>query len=110
MNYNGLCITTGNARRLAEFYKIIFQEEPLVEGSRYGFNIISIWNLGELKTKKNKKIWLQLFTSNVEGLYERVLRDIPDIQIISPLERKPWGEYSFWFSDPDGNKIAFAQI
>ena len=29
--------------------------------------------------------------------------------LISPPERKPWGAYSFWFLDPDGNKIAVAQ-
>jgi len=39
----------------------------------------------------------------------RCMHDISDIKIISPPERKPWGVYSFWFQDPDGNKIAVGQ-
>lgn len=35
--------------------------------------------------------------------------DFCSIEIISPPERRPWGAYSFWFVDPDGNKIAVAQ-
>lgn len=33
MRFGGICIETDNAPRLAEFYKVVFQEEPLVEGS-----------------------------------------------------------------------------
>ena len=38
------------------------------------------------------------------------LREFPDIEIVSPPERKQWGAYSFWFLDPDGNRIAVAQV
>jgi hypothetical protein len=31
MKFGGICIETNNAPRLAEFYKIVLQEEPLVE-------------------------------------------------------------------------------
>lgn len=41
--------------------------------------------------------------------YERLLREIPGIEIISPPEERSWGAYSFWFADPEGNKIAVAQ-
>ncbi len=37
MNFSGICIETDNAPRLAEFYKIVLQEEPFVEGNHYGF-------------------------------------------------------------------------
>ena len=109
MKFGRVCITTNDAPRLAEFYKIIFQEEPLVEGNHYGFDNLAIWDSGNVKITKEKNIWLQFFDVDIDTLYERLLQEIPDIEIISPPERKPWGAYSFWFFDPDGNKIAVAQ-
>ena len=53
---------------------------------------------------------MQCFDADIDALYSRLLREIPDINIISPPERKPWGAYSFWFADPDGNKIAVAEV
>ena len=109
MRFGGVCITTDNAPRLAEFYKIVLQEEPFAEDSHYGFGSISIWDPGDVKAAKDKNIWLQFFDADIDALYERLLREIPGIEIISPPERKPWGAYSFWFFDPDGNKVAVAQ-
>ena len=109
MKFGGVCITTNDAPRLAEFYEIVFQKEPYVEGSHYGFDNISVWDPGDVNVAKDKNIWLQFFDSDIDALYERLLREIPGIGIISPPERKPWGAYSFWFLDPDGNKIAVAE-
>ncbi len=109
MRFGGICITTNNAPGLAQFYKTVFQEEPYVEGSHYGFSQIAVYDPGNVKMGKEKNIWLQCFEPDIDGLYERLLREIPGIEIISPPERKPWGAYSFWFKDPDGNKIAVAQ-
>ncbi len=109
MKFGGVCITTNDAPRLAEFYKIVFQEEPFVEGSHYGFGNISVWDPGDVKMAKEKNIWLSFSDLDIDTLYERLLREIPGIEIISPPERKPWGAYSFWFLDPDGNKIAVFQ-
>ena len=93
----------------AEFYKIVLQEEPFVEGSHYGFSGIAVYDPGGLTVFQGKNIWLQCFVENLDAEYERLLREIPDIEIISPPERRPWGAYSFWFADPDGNKVAVAQ-
>lgn len=109
MKFGGICITTDNAPRLAAFYKIVFQEEPSVDGSHYGFGSIAIWDPGDTKLPQQKHVWLQCFDPDIDALYARLLREIPGIQILSPPERKPWGAYSFWFLDPDGNKIAVAQ-
>lgn len=110
MKYGGVCITTDNAPRLAAFYKIVLQEVPVVEGSHYGFDHLSVWDPGDVKLTKEKNIWLQYFDTDIDALYARLLREIPGIEILSPPERKPWGAYSFWFYDPDGNKIAVAQV
>lgn len=109
MNFGGICITTENAPGLAAFYKTVFQEEPNIEGSHYGFRQIAIWNPGDITTAEEKNIWLQCFDADIDALYQRLLREIPGIEIISPPQRKPWGAYSFWFADPDGNKIAVAE-
>jgi len=109
MNFCGVCITTNNAPRLAEFYKTVLQEEPLVEGNHYGFSGIAVYNPGDVKVLSEQNIWLQCFVDDIDALYERLLNEIPDIKIISPPETKPWGAYSFWMADPDGNKIAVAR-
>jgi len=109
MKFGGICIETDNAPRLADFYKVVFDEEPFIEGSHYGFGSIAIYDPGGVTVSKEKSIWLQCFAEDLDAEYERLLRDIPDVEIISPPERRPWGAYSFWFADPDGNKIAVAQ-
>lgn len=109
MRFCGVCIETDDAPRLAEFYKIFLQEEPFVEGYHYSFSKISVYNPGGVIVAKDKNMWLQFDDADIDTLYRRLLREIPNIEIISPPERKPWGAYSFWFLDPDGNKIAVAQ-
>ena len=115
MKFGGICIETDNAPRLAGFYKTVLQEEPFVEGSHYGFGSIAVYDPSEERNGrirpqgKDKSIWLQCFVEDLDSEYERLLREIPGIKIISPPERRPWGAYSFWFADPDGNKVAVAQ-
>lgn len=110
MKFGGICITTYDAPRLAAFYKIVLQEEPTVEGSHYSFGHISVWDPGDVNVAEEKNIWLQFFDTDIDALYKRLVHEITDIKLISPPEKKPWGAYSFWFCDPDGNKIAVAQL
>jgi len=109
MRLGGLCITTDNAQRLAEFYRIVFQKEPFIEGNHYTFDNLAIYDPGDVQANNDKTIWLQCFDRDIDALYARLLREIPNISIISPPIRRPWGAYSFQFSDPDGNNIAVAQ-
>lgn len=109
MRFCRVCIETDDAPRLAEFYRIFLQEEPFVEGNHYGFGKISVYDPGDTDAAKSNDVWLQFVDEDINALYERLLREIPGIEITSPPERKPWGAYSFWFLDPDGNRIAVAQ-
>ena len=109
MKFGGICIETDNAPRLAEFYEIVFHEEPFIEGSHYSFGSIAVYDPGGVTVAKEKNIWLQCFVADLDAEYERLMREMPSINIISPPEKRPWGAYSFWFADPDGNKIAVAQ-
>ena len=54
MNFGGICIETDNAPRLAEFYKIVLQEEPFVEGNHYGFGNIAVYDPGRVTVAKDK--------------------------------------------------------
>ena len=109
MKFNGVCIETTNAPRLAEFYKIVLQEEPFIEGDHYGFKNVAVYNPGDVTLTKKENIWLQCFAEDIDAEYARLLCEIPGVEIIAPPERKPWGAYAFWFDDPDGNKITVAQ-
>ena len=109
MKFQGVCIETDNAPRLADFYKIMLQEEPFIEGSHYGFKTIAIYDQGNVIVAKEKNVWLSFSDADIDTLYKRLLREIPEIEIIAPPERKPWGAYSFWVCDPDGNKITIYQ-
>ena len=109
MEFGGICITTDDAPRLAAFYQKVLQKEPFVEGDHYAFGRIAIYDPGDVIAAKDKGIWLQCFDTDIDALYERLLREIPGIEILAPPEKRPWGAYSFWFKDPDGNKIAVAQ-
>ena len=109
MKFSGICIKTDNAPRLAEFYKTVFQKEPLIEGGHYGFGNFAVYDPGGIKVTSEKNISIQCFDADIDALYERLLRDIPNINVTSPPTKRPWGAYSFWFLDPDGNEVAVAQ-
>ena len=109
MKFGGICIVTNDAPRLAEFYKIFLQVEPFIEGNHYGFGGVAVYDPGEVVVPRDKNIWLQCFADDLDAEFERLLREIPCIEVVSPPERRPWGAYSFWVADPDGNKIAVAQ-
>ena len=87
MTFGGICITTPDAQHLAAFYRALFQAEPLIEGSHYGFGSVSIWDPGDAEAPRSNPVWLQCFDPDIDVLYQRLLRDIPDIRIISPPER-----------------------
>lgn len=109
MRYCGICITTDDAPRLAEFYKTVLREEPVIEGSHYGFSKLAVYDPGNVTVAKDKNVSLMFSDEDIEALYGRLVRGIPGIEIVSPPERRPWGAYSFWFLDPDGNMISVFQ-
>ena len=109
MKFHGICIETANAPRLVEFYRILLQKEPFIEGEHYGFGEVAVYNPGGVGEPEIKNVWQQYSDPDIDALYARLLKEIPGVDIIAPPERKPWGAYSFWLRDPDGNKIAVAQ-
>ncbi|MDF2652118.1 MAG: glyoxalase [Paenibacillus sp.] len=63
---------------------------------------------GELsKIKTNRNLWLEFKVTNIDEEYER-LKDL-GVTFIKEPTVQPWGNKSFYFSDPDGNPISFFQ-
>lgn len=48
---------------------------------------------------------LYLATGDLEGTFERATA--AGARIVSPIERRPWGERSFYCEDPDGHPLCF---
>lgn len=50
---------------------------------------------------------LYLYSDQIDLEFKRIAG--LNIEMISPLEERNWGDKAFYFSDPDGHIIAFAQ-
>ena len=111
MELCGICIYTDNAPRLAAFYEAVLREAPVVEGDHYGFDRarLAVYNPGQVRVATDKNMSLMYFVPDVESEYERLQKEIAGIVIASPPQRRPWGAYSFWFLDPDGNRVSLIE-
>ena len=111
MQLSGVCIYTENAPQLAAFYEIALRETPTAEGEHYGFaqSQLAVYNPGNVRLSEWKNMSLMFYCEDVAAEYARVTTQIPGIGIVSPPERRPWGAYSFWFTDPDGNMVSFIE-
>jgi len=111
MKLIGVCIYTENIERLAKFYEMVLKEEPFVEGKHHSFREaqLAIDDSGGEKVDNGKKIALMYIVDNLTNEYERILKELPDVVVTSPPTKRPWGAYSFWFLDPDGNTVSFVE-
>lgn len=111
MELCGVCIYTNDAPRLASFYTKVLREEPTVAGEHYGFDHaqLAVYNPGGVNVAPDKNMSLMFFVDDVKAEYERLLKEIPEVTITLPLGIRPWGAYSFWFLDLDGNTISFIE-
>jgi predicted enzyme related to lactoylglutathione lyase len=48
---------------------------------------------------------LYFATDDLDAVYERAIA--AGALRLSPIERRPWGERSFYCQDPDGNRLCF---
>ncbi|MBN1777036.1 MAG: VOC family protein [Clostridiales bacterium] len=111
MQLSGVCILTDDAPGLAAFYELVFREAPVAEGNHYGFNgaQLAVYDPGGVRVVPDKNMSLMYYVPDLMREYERLLRELPQINITSPPERRPWGAFSFWFTDPDGNTVSFIE-
>lgn len=111
MKLCGVCILTNRAAALAAFYQKVLEESPVAEGQHYGFDKaqLAVYDPGDVIVSENKNMSLMFYVDDLLLEYNRLLNEIPGIGIVSPPERRPWGAFSFWFTDPDGNEISFIE-
>ena len=111
MQLIGVCILTDDAPRLAAFYETVFQEAPVVESSHYGFQAAqtAVYNPGDVRVVPDKSMSLMYFVPDLMAEYNRLLAAYPALPVTSPPERRPWGAFSFWFLDPDGNTVSLVE-
>ena len=111
MIFQAVCIYTDNAPRLAAFYETVFRETPLVEGSHYGFNQakLAVYDPGNTPVSEVKNMSVIYAVEDVMAEYKRLTKALPELRVVSPPEHRPWGAYSFWFLDPDGNMVSLLE-
>ena len=111
MKLCGVCILTNDAPRLAAFYEMALEIKPFAEGEHYGFDgaQLAVYNPGDVRVTEDKNMSLMFYVDDIDAEYERLRKAIPGIRVTSPPERRPWGAYSFWFLDPDGNTVSFVE-
>lgn len=111
MELHGVCIYTSDAPRLAAFYAAVLREAPFQEGSHYSFAMakLAVYDPGEARPAPCKNMSLVFAVPDLMAEYERLLRDAPGIAVASPPQRRSWGAYSFWFTDPDGNLVSLIE-
>lgn len=111
MNFRSVCILTDNAPRLAAFYETVFEEAPLAEGSHYGFASaqLSVYDPGGVTVAADKNMQLIYTVPDLMAAYDRLCKALPGLRVVSPPQRRPWGAFSFWFLDPDGNTVSLLE-
>lgn len=108
MRLFGACIQTHNIIQLIDFYKIIFEQEPDVDGGvdyRFYNAQLIVFKLEDEKAPSTKDIALIYAVDDVDKEYRRIVSQ--GIIVNSPPTDKPWGVRSFFVKDPDGNTVSF---
>ena len=111
MIFQAVCIYTDHAPRLAAFYETVFREAPLAEGTHYGFAKaqLAVYDPGNVPVSDVKNMSVIYAVADVMAEYRRLTQALPELRGTSPPERRPWGAYSFWFLDPDGNMVSLVE-
>jgi len=111
MKLCGVCILTDDAPKLAAFYRAVLQEAPVVQGEHFGFAgaQLAVYNPGDARVVHDKNMSLMYYVPDLMREYTRLKKELPDIRVTSPPQHRPWGAFSFWFSDPDGNTVSLIE-
>lgn len=108
MKLFGACLQTHNIIQLIDFYKIIFEQEPDVDGGvdyRFYSAQLIVFKLEDVKAPATKDVALIYEVEDVDNEYLRIINQ--GIMVNSTPTNKPWGVRSFFVNDPDGNTISF---
>lgn len=110
MKIGEVCLLTNNVRRLAKFYKELFEIDNGSEDETHQFLIteettLTVYNDGSMKNNQNQNICLAFTVDDIEKEYKKVLA--MGVKIIEAPTKRPWGAINMSFYDPDNNIILF---
>ena len=113
-----ICLVTDNIEGLRDFYEKTLQMSPKNHGDGYSEFVypgvrISLFSQESRETMapgsttggKNVSMLLEIEVTEVDQEFERIKG--LGAKIIKGLTTQPWGNRSFYFSDPSGNIVNF---
>ena len=112
MKIGGVSLYTNDVRRLAAFYKQLFEIDNGSDDEVHQYLIteettLTVYNDGKVKNNQNQNICLIFTVDDLEKEYGRVMA--MGARIIEPPTERPWGAINMSFYDPDNNVIFFRQ-
>ena len=117
LNFNSLIIFSENPKPLSEFYKKVFQSDPVWDGDGYtsfkvGDGMITVGPHSEVhgESKNPERMMFFLETKDVKGEFERI-KELGTKVIKEPYhaDEDPDGEGQIaTFADPDNNYFQLA--
>jgi uncharacterized protein len=115
--FNSVCLVTKDVPRLREFYRTVFQIEPIGDDGFTAFLTpgahLVIFPVSGMETMApgsmagvgSGSCVIELEMEEVDREYARLVKF--GVEIVKPPTTQPWGLRSVWFRDPDGNLINF---
>ena len=108
MKLGEICLLTGDAIRLANFYKALLEidngsDDPVHQFLLYEPVALTIYNDGTEKTGVKQNICLAFTVDDMDAAYQKVLA--LGAEIIEPPAKRPWGAINMSFHDPDHNVV-----
>ncbi len=108
-----VCLETNDVKRLAGFYRMLFNISEECEDEVHQFIItqgttLTVYNDGKPKNNANQNISLAFTVEDVDAEYQRLLQQ--GVTVIDPPRVQPWGAKNMHFCDPDGNHIYFRSL
>lgn len=110
LNFNSILVFSEEPKKLSDFYKKVFQKEPIWnEGGYVGFQVGSAFitfgphDKVKGKSQNPERIMFNFETEDVEGEFKRI-KELGAEVIAEPYgpEKEPEGKIAT-LSDPDGN-------
>lgn len=117
MKFSGVCIVTENVLRLSDFYQKVLKAAAegndthmAIKVNGMELTIISEKGMedlaaGSVKYTGNSSSVLMFEVEDADCEYERL--KAMNIEFIRLPTTFPWGNWAFWFKDPDGNIVDF---
>ena len=108
MEFLGITRTVMSLDKSRQFYEEVlgFEPDAFYEPTRwqsYKCQAGVFFAVGEAPGSTNE---ISFVVADVETLWMRI-KD--KVQVVSPLEKTPWGTWRFVIKDPDGHLLSFGQ-